>query len=128
MIYDTIYAHQDKHDDVILGIKSTAIKFGDRTKHWLTGFATTMTSSLMLTGYTCDQTWPYYTAVCLVASHLARQIHTLDINNAEDCGKKFVANRRVGLVLFLGIVLGTYLKDPANSSLYALVPANTIHA
>ena len=125
MIYDTIYAHQDKYDDIILGIKSTALKFGDNTKFWLTGFATTMTSSLLTTGYICQQTCPYYMAVTLVALHLARQIQTLDINNPEDCAKKFLANRRVGLVLFIGIVLGTYLKDPANSSALVSVGANS---
>lgn len=117
MIYDTIYAHQDKYDDMLLGIKSTALKFGENTKPWLTCFATTMTSCLLTTGYLCDQTWPFYSSVTLVTLHLARQIATLDIENGEDCAKKFVSNRHVGLVLFLGIVLGTYLKDPENSSL-----------
>merc|ERR1711953_735661 len=114
MIYDTIYAHQDKYDDIVLGIKSTALKFGDNTKMWLTGFATTMTSSLLLTGYICEQTWPFYTSVGIVALHLARQISTLDIGDAEDCAKKFLSNRRVGLFLFMGIVLGTYFKDPSS--------------
>ena len=50
MIYDTIYAHQDKYDDIVLGIKSTALKFGDSTKSWLTVFASTMSSSLLVTG------------------------------------------------------------------------------
>jgi 4-hydroxybenzoate polyprenyltransferase len=120
MIYDTIYAHQDKFDDIILGIKSTALKFGDKTNFWLAGFATTMTTSLCLTGWICEQTWPFYTSVALVAAHLARQISTLDINNSEDCAAKFVSNRRVGLVLFLGIVLGTYVKDPTTLSLAAM--------
>ena len=101
----------------MLGIKSTALKFEKNTKLWLTGFATSMTSSLLLTGYICEQTWPYYTAVSLVAMQLARTVATLDIDNSEDCAKKFLSNRRIGLVLFLGIVLGTYMKDPSNSSL-----------
>jgi len=117
MIYDTIYAHQDKYDDIVLGIKSTALKFGDDTKLWLTGFSMSMTSSLLFTGYICEQTWPYYTAVALVAMQLARTVSTLDINNSEDCAKKFLSNRRLGMVLFVGIVLGTYLKNPENSSL-----------
>lgn len=116
MIYDTIYAHQDKYDDIVLGIKSTALKFQGDTKYWLAGFSTSMISSLFATGLVCDQTWPFYTAVSLVAVHLVRQVATLKIDDPEDCAKKFVSNRRVGLVLFLGIVLGTYLKDPENSS------------
>jgi len=129
MIYDTIYAHQDKYDDIVLGIKSTALKFGDSTKSWLAFFASTMTSSLLATGYVCDQTWPYYSAVTLVSLHLARQISTLDIENAEDCAEKFVSNRRIGLVLFLGIVLGTYFKNPSNSSSNVLpLSSNSIAA
>ncbi|KAJ8925586.1 hypothetical protein NQ315_009426 [Exocentrus adspersus] len=110
IIYDTIYAHQDKTDDLRLGIKSTAIKFDQDTKFWLSGFASMMIGNLILSGVMCDQTWPYYTAVTLVATHLASQINTLKINNPTDCSKKFVSNSNVGLILFCGIVLGTLFK------------------
>lgn len=111
IIYDTIYAHQDVKDDLQLGMKSTAIHFGADTKLWLSGFATTMVSSLLVSGVMNEQTLPYYAAVALVASHLANQITTLDIDNAKDCGKKFVSNAQVGLIIFCGIVLGTLMKD-----------------
>ena len=52
--------HQDKYDDVIIGMKSTAIKFGDQTDLCLSCFATTMLSSLVYCGYQTGQTWPYY--------------------------------------------------------------------
>ena len=123
MIYDTIYAHQDKYDDVIVGVKSTALKFGDSTKLWLSGFATSMLSSLCLAGAACDQTWPFYLSVAGVGAHLVNQIRTLDIDDREDCARKFVSNRRVGLVIFLGIVAGTYLKQPET-----LVIASTVAA
>jgi len=110
MIYDTIYAHQDKYDDVILGVKSTAIKFGDQTPVCLSCFATTMLSCLAYCGWTTGQTWPYYGALLGVGGHLAMQIRTLDINNREDCAAKFVSNRWVGLGVFLGILTGTLVK------------------
>ncbi|XP_075058855.1 4-hydroxybenzoate polyprenyltransferase, mitochondrial [Mixophyes fleayi] len=110
LIYDTIYAHQDKKDDVLVGVKSTALRFNEQTKHWLCGFSVSMLTGLTLTGLSCDQTWPYYTAVALIGGHLAHQIYTLDINSAEDCWKKFSANRTVGFLLFLGIVLGNLCK------------------
>ncbi|XP_053317688.1 4-hydroxybenzoate polyprenyltransferase, mitochondrial [Spea bombifrons] len=110
LIYDTIYAHQDKKDDVIVGVKSTALRFNEQTKQWLSGFSGAMLTGLTLTGLSCDQTLPYYTAVALIGAHLAHQIYTLDINNAEDCWKKFSANRTVGFLLFLGIVLGNLWK------------------
>ena len=110
LVYDTIYAHQDKYDDVIVGVKSTALKFGDNTKYWLSGFTGTMLSSLIISGIICQQSLPFYISVCAVGSHLAHQIVTLKIDDREDCAQKFVSNRRVGLILFLGIIIGTYCK------------------
>ncbi|XP_033326843.2 ubiquinone biosynthesis protein COQ2, mitochondrial [Megalopta genalis] len=111
LLYDTIYAHQDKIYDAIVGIKSTALKFGDKTKIYLTGFGTTMIASLITSGIIVSQTWPYYTAVGLVSVHLVNQIHSLNINNPTDCAKKFISNHRVGMILFAGIVLGNLMKD-----------------
>jgi len=111
MIYDTIYAHQDKYDDVILGVKSTAIKFGEQTPVCLSCFATAMLSCLTYCGLQTGQTWPYYTSLLGVTAHLMYQIKTLDINDREDCAKKFMSNRWVGLCLFLGISLGTLVKE-----------------
>ncbi|KAJ8941362.1 hypothetical protein NQ314_010425 [Rhamnusium bicolor] len=111
IIYDTIYAHQDKTDDLQLGIKSTAIKFDQDTKVWLSGFASTMVGSLILSGVMNNQTWPYYTAVALVTTHLASQISTLNIDDPSDCSNKFISNSKVGFILFCGIILGTLLKQ-----------------
>lgn len=121
IVYDTIYAHQDKVDDALLGIKSTAIRFGDNTKLWLSGFTTAMIGGLVTSGVVCDQTWPYYSAVGLISAHLAHQIYSLNIDNPTDCATKFISNHQVGLILFLGIVLGTLYKGygqraPASSS------------
>ena len=127
MIYDTIYAHQvriiinsnhiyfisrqDKYDDVIIGMKSTAIKFGDQTPVCLSCFATAMLSCLGYCGLQTGQTWPYYASLLGVTSHLMYQIKTLDINNREDCARKFISNRWVGFTVFLGLVLGTLVKE-----------------
>lgn len=102
---------QDKVDDLIVGIKSTAIRFGDNTKAWLTAFSTTMLGGLVTSGYVCDQTWPYYTAIGLVGVHLAQQLISLNINDPGDCARKFISNYQVGFIIFAGIVLGNYLKN-----------------
>lgn len=104
---------QDKKDDVLVGIKSTALKFGENTKLWLSCFSTAMISGLTASGFVCDQTWPYYTTVALVAAHLAQQIYSLNIDNPKDCAQKFISNHQVGLLIFVGIVLGTLLKVAA---------------
>ncbi|OCU00117.1 4-hydroxybenzoate polyprenyltransferase, mitochondrial [Xenopus laevis] len=116
LIYDTIYAHQDKKDDVLVGVKSTALRFNEQTKQWLSGFTVAMITGLAVTGMSCDQTFPYYTAVALIGAHLAHQIYTLDINNAEDCWTKFSSNRNVGLLLFIGIVFGNLWKRKGTST------------
>ena len=70
-----------------------------------------MLSCLTYCGLQTGQTWPYYTSLLGVTGHLMYQIKTLDINNREDCARKFVSNRWVGLCLFLGITFGTLLKE-----------------
>lgn len=102
-------------DDLLAGIKSTALRFGDNTKIWLSFFSTGMISGLTTAGFVCDQTWPYYTTVGLVGLHLAQQIYSLNINNPSDCARKFISNHQVGLLLFVGIVLGSLLKTKNNS-------------
>lgn len=74
IVYDTIYAHQDKLDDLQIGVKSTALRFGDNTKLWLSGFTAAMLSGLTLAGMQCDQTLPYYAAVGVVGAHLVQQV------------------------------------------------------
>ncbi|CAN6463667.1 unnamed protein product [Victoria cruziana] len=51
LVYDTIYAHQDKDDDLKVGVKSTALRFGDLTKEWISGFGVASISCLALSGY-----------------------------------------------------------------------------
>ncbi|XP_023493573.1 4-hydroxybenzoate polyprenyltransferase, mitochondrial isoform X1 [Equus przewalskii] len=111
LIYDTIYAHQDKKDDALIGLKSTALWFREDTKQWLSGFSVAMVGALSLVGVSSEQTAPYYAALAAVGAHLARQIYTLDIHRPEDCWDKFTSNRTVGLIIFLGIVLGNLWKQ-----------------
>lgn len=115
LVYDTIYAHQDKVDDIAVGVKSTALKFGDKSKIYLSGFSTTMVTGLIASGVLTAQTWPYYTAVGLVAAHLANQIYALNMDNPTDCARTFMSNRRIGMILFAGIVLGNLLKRSASN-------------
>nr|XP_024660139.1 4-hydroxybenzoate polyprenyltransferase, mitochondrial [Maylandia zebra] len=111
LVYDTIYAHQDKEDDIKVGVKSTALRFQEQTKPWLSGFVVAMMSGLVLAGVNAEQTLPYYAVLTGIAMHLTNQIYTLDINKPEDCWKKFVSNRNLGLLLFLGIVVGNLWKE-----------------
>lgn len=111
LVYDTIYAHQDKRDDALIGLKSTALLFRENTRQWLGGFSVVMLGALSLAGVSCAQTAPYYAALLVVGAHLAHQIHTLDIHSPADCWDKFTSNRTIGIILFLGIILGNLWKE-----------------
>jgi 4-hydroxybenzoate polyprenyltransferase len=106
MVYDTIYAHQDKEDDALIGVRSTALKFAGRTKWWLALFALVMLGFLALTILLGGLGRIAWLAVAGVAIHLAWQIALVDIDNPADCLKKFHANRWLGWVVFAGILAG----------------------
>eukprot|EP00794_Sanderia_malayensis_P018751 gene18753-20642_t len=113
VIYDTIYAHQDKADDASIGVKSTALLFNEKTTPFLSMFSAGMVSLLTLSGYMADQTFPYYLALGGVAAHLGWQIKYLDIDSPQDCLKKFKSNKHLGLLLLVGIIAGTlYKREP----------------
>ncbi|XP_022762501.1 4-hydroxybenzoate geranyltransferase 2-like [Durio zibethinus] len=106
LLYDTIYAHQDKKDDIKIGVKSTALKFGDSSKEWITGFAIACISSLALTGYNAAIGWPYYVFLAAASGQLAWQIGTVNLSSPADSGRKFVSNKWFGALIFSGILLG----------------------
>ncbi|RAL47610.1 hypothetical protein DM860_011348 [Cuscuta australis] len=109
LVYDTIYAHQDKDDDLKVGVKSTALRFGDSTKEWIAGFGLACTSSLALCGYNADIGWPYYAFLVAATYQLAWQIWTVDLSSRADCSRKFVSNKWFGALIFSGILFGRVL-------------------
>ncbi|MDP6109361.1 MAG: 4-hydroxybenzoate octaprenyltransferase [Rhodospirillales bacterium] len=102
--YDTIYAHQDKEDDILIGVKSTALKFGAQTKPWLVGFYTITVILLAATGLLANLAWPYYSGLTLAAWQLAWQIKSVDIADPKNCLRRFKSNRDFGLILLAGII------------------------
>src|SRR5690606_26230421 len=69
--YDTIYAHQDKEDDALIGVKSTALKFGRSTRPWLAAFAILALLGFGVALWFGDAGWPGYVGLAGVALHLA---------------------------------------------------------
>jgi adenylosuccinate synthase len=104
--YDTIYAHQDKKDDVLIGIKSTALKFGDNTKKYLQLFYNILLLSLFICGKTAHLSGWYYYGFPLMILQLYWQINTLNLNNEIDCLKKFKSNIYFGFIVCIFISLG----------------------
>jgi 4-hydroxybenzoate polyprenyltransferase len=108
--YDTIYAHQDKEDDALVGVKSTALKLGAQTKPWLGGFSIATVILFAIAMATAGLGWPAMLAVAVVALHLTWQILTVDLDDPADCLAKFRSNRWIGWILLAGIVGGHYLS------------------
>jgi 4-hydroxybenzoate polyprenyltransferase len=104
--YDTIYAHQDKDDDALIGVKSTALRFGQATKNWLWGFYAAMTAALIALGFVAGLGGIYFAGIFLAAAQLVSQIVRLDIDDADRCLALFRSNRDFGLIVFAAIVAG----------------------
>ena len=105
LAYDTIYAHQDRDDDLIAGVKSTALRLGAATGRWLTVFFALSLLLLAAAGWLAGAGWWYAAGLGLAAAHAAWQIATLDIDDAARCLKLFRANRDFGLLVFAGALL-----------------------
>jgi 4-hydroxybenzoate polyprenyltransferase len=103
--YDTIYAHQDKEDDTLIGIGSTALLFGDKTHQWLVGLYGTALVCLVLSFITAGVNPLAYVGLAVAAFMLARQIRVLDISNLPKCHELFKSNHYVGVMIFAGLLL-----------------------
>lgn len=102
--YDTIYAHQDKEDDEVLGLKSTALRFGDDTKPWLVAFYGGAAILWAGAGYFAGAGLIAATALVAAGAHFVWQVRTLDISDAQNCLMRFRSNCTVGWLLVAGLV------------------------
>jgi 4-hydroxybenzoate polyprenyltransferase len=103
--YDTIYAHQDREDDALIGIKSTALLFGERTKPMLAVFYTAAVLLIALAGWSAGGRLIFACGLLAFAVHLGWQIKRLAIEDPLVCLAVFKSNRDAGLILFAALVL-----------------------
>src|SRR6266853_6105156 len=107
--YDTIYAHQDREDDALVGIKSTALLFGERTKPLLAMFYGLAAGLIGLAGALAGAGALFWLGLTAFAAHLAWQTVRLDIGDPDLCLAVFKSDRDAGLILFAGMVLDAAL-------------------
>ena len=103
--YDTIYAHQDREDDMMIGIKSTALLFGDNTRPMLAGFYAAAVVLIGIAGLLAGGQLIFVLGLIAFAAYLAWQVLRLDINDPAHCLKLFKSNRDAGLILFAAMLL-----------------------
>lgn len=97
--YDTIYAHQDINDDALIGVKSTARKFGSKSPLFISLFYATSALLLFITGISAHMGGIFFVFWGLAALHLTGQIYRWNPDNAADCLQKFRSNRDFGLII-----------------------------
>jgi len=102
--YDTIYAHQDKEDDVLIGVKSSALALGRRTRPFLYVFYGLALILWLEAGIAARLGWPYDLGLALMAAQLFWQAATVKTEDSADCLVKFRSNRWAGWILLIGIV------------------------
>jgi 4-hydroxybenzoate polyprenyltransferase len=108
--YDTIYAHQDREDDALIGIKSTALLFGPRTRPMLVLFYGLAVALIGLSGLLAGARAAFALGLAAFAGHLAWQIMRLDIYDPDQCLRLFKSNRDAGLILFAGMLADAYWR------------------
>ena len=102
--YDTIYAHQDKEDDEIVGVRSTARLFAENTAAWLTGLYGTAVV-LFAIALVLAKVGPLaFVGLAAFAVHLIWQVRSLDIRDPDLCLRLFRSNRDAGWLFFAGLV------------------------
>jgi 4-hydroxybenzoate polyprenyltransferase len=116
LFYDTIYAHQDREDDALIGVKSTARLFGSQTENWLRSFllAAVVLMSLAVVWALAPLADPWVMSLGLAAAwlfgaHLNWQLRRLNIDSPETCLALFRSNRDAGLLVALVFAIALFV-------------------
>jgi 4-hydroxybenzoate polyprenyltransferase len=107
--YDTIYAHQDKDDDELIGVKSTARLLGNDTRKWVLRFYAIAFTLILAAGFTEHTGWSFAFLMLAAGAHLHWQVKKLDINSADNCLAVFRSNREAGALIALAFLLASWL-------------------
>ncbi|HTT99826.1 MAG TPA: 4-hydroxybenzoate octaprenyltransferase [Rhizomicrobium sp.] len=106
--YDTIYAHQDKDDDALIGVKSTARLLGAHSANWILGFYAASFTLILTAGFVEHSGWPFTFLMLAAGAHMLWQVRTLDINDSDRCLKLFRANRDTGALIAAALLIATF--------------------
>jgi 4-hydroxybenzoate polyprenyltransferase len=108
--YDTIYAHQDTEDDALIGVKSTALLFGNKTQAWLALFYGLAVALIGIALWCADAELFAWLGLAAFAAHLISQVVRLRITDSPLCLRLFRGNRDAGLLLFAGLVIDALVR------------------
>ena len=108
--YDTMYAMVDRMDDIALGVKSTAILFGESDRQIIGLIQGMLLVCLLMIGHQAELGWIYYLGVCAAAALAGYQQYLIRFREREACFRAFLNNNWFGAVVFLGILLDYMLR------------------
>jgi 4-hydroxybenzoate polyprenyltransferase len=114
LAYDTIYAHQDKEDDILIGVKSTALKLGPATRQWLVFFFAASIASIAAAGWLAGAGPLFLAGTAAATLHAGWQIRRLEIDDPDSCLAIFRANRDFGLLILAGFLMACLSEGPGN--------------
>jgi 4-hydroxybenzoate polyprenyltransferase len=107
--YDTIYALQDRDDDALIGVKSTARLFGERSRQWILGFYTVAFTLILAAGFAEHEGWSYLPLMLVAGAHMLWQVRRLAVDDAARCLTLFRANRQTGALIALALIVSTWV-------------------
>ncbi len=99
LAYDSIYAHQDKDDDVLIGVRSTALLWGENSRTWVCVFLLASVVLLCCALYSVSGAWLGVVGAFFLAAHTLWQLKVWDMNEQESSLSVFKANRFFGLAM-----------------------------
>ena len=97
--YDTIYAHQDKEDDALIGVKSTALLLGGQSRKWILRFYAIAFTLILASGFTGHAGWPFAVLMLAAGAHMLWQVKRLAIDDPANCLMLFRANHVTGALI-----------------------------
>ncbi len=106
--YDTIYAHQDREDDELIGVKSTARLFGRDSRKWILRFYAISFTLILAAGFTEHAGWPFGFMMLAAGAHMLWQVRRLDIDNSANCLALFRANRETGALIAIAFAAASW--------------------
>ena len=106
--YDTIYAHQDKDDDALVGVKSTARLFGAQSRAWVLRFYAIAFTLILAAGFTEHAGWPFAFVMLAAGWHMLGQVRRLNIDDPANCLAVFRSNRETGALIALAFAVASW--------------------
>jgi 4-hydroxybenzoate polyprenyltransferase len=107
--YDTIYAHQDKEDDALIGVKSTARLLMNQSGTWILRFYAVCFTLVLAAGFAEHAGWPFALVMLAAGAHLLWQVRRLDINDAALCLRLFRTNATTGALFAASFALAAWV-------------------